>query len=173
MKITSVSVVFFFAATLVGCGTTYQQTTESYDYSYDTIEYTPQSNNRIDYEQDTSVKESSVTLPDSYHLGTYHAPTPAKVQDKNWISSQNPYGYTIEVADGDKPIAVANRLAQVPKSDRSAEIKYQRNGKAYYKAVFGSYQNKEQAESALHQLPAAIKQDARIKNWSSIQGTLD
>ncbi|WP_131781393.1 SPOR domain-containing protein [Legionella gresilensis] len=112
-----------------------------------------------------------VKVPESYHVGAYHSPTRAKDRDRNWVSNQNPQGYTIEIADGEKPAQVAKKLYLAPKNDRMAEIKYQRDGRDYYKGLYGSYSSKEDAEKALNNLPAELKQGANIKDWSSIQNT--
>ena len=77
--------------------------------------------------------------------------------------------YTIELADGDKASEVANTLYKAPKNDRMAEIKYQKDGKTYYKGVYGSYPSLEAAQQALTTLPDEIKQKAGVQTWGSVQ----
>jgi hypothetical protein len=115
-------------------------------------------------------QSQGVDVPDSYHVGESHAPVSFKDRDKQWVSSQNPQGYTIELADDEKAAAVAKKLYQAPKTDRRAQIQYQKNGKPYYKGVYGSYDSQEAAEKALDQLPPEVKQGAGVKNWSNVQG---
>ncbi|KTC68285.1 hypothetical protein Lbir_2887 [Legionella birminghamensis] len=114
---------------------------------------------------------SQATVPDSYYTGGNNRPVSHKDQDRNWVHNQNPQGYTIEIADGEKASQVAGKLYKAPKTDRTAEIKYYRDGKAYYKGVYGSYGTQEEAEKALNALPDDIKQGAGIKNWGSVQGS--
>ncbi|WP_419418862.1 SPOR domain-containing protein [Legionella sp. D16C41] len=144
-------------------------------YRYDDMKYYSQIYSQgVNYNDYSSspLPTSEVKVPESYHVGAYHSPTRAKDRDKSWVSSQNPQGYTIELADDEKPAQVAKKLYLAPKNDRMAEIKYQRDGKAYYKGVYGSYPSKEAAENALNNLPADLKQNAGVKDWGSIQSSV-
>ncbi|ASQ46599.1 SPOR domain-containing protein [Legionella clemsonensis] len=110
-----------------------------------------------------------VNVPNSYHVGPTHSPASHKAVDSNWVHSQNPQGYTIEIAEG-KASQVAGKLYRVPKNNRTAQVKsYGGDGKVYYKGVYGSYSSYEEAQQALTRLPEDIKQGANIKNWSAIQ----
>lgn len=146
-------------------------------YAYDNSQLYPQTNYTISdagyagYR--TQPSEGTVTVPDSYHVGEYHSPVSFKDRDKTWVSSQNPQGYTIEIAEGEKASQVAQKLYKTPKNDRMAQVKYQQNGKAYYKGVYGTYPDAESAQKALDALPPEIKQGAGIKNWGSVQNNLD
>ena len=132
---------------------------EVYPQGYETGGYT--------IEQPQS--KGSVVVPETYHVGAYHSPAPSKDVDTGWINNQNPQGYTIQLADGDKASKVANTMQKTPKSERTAEIKYQHDGKTYYQGVYGSYPNAEAAQKALDALPADVKQNAGIKTWDSVQ----
>lgn len=144
-------------------------------YTYDSSQLYPPSDYRMNYYGYRYQNQSSqgVTVPDSYHVGEYHSPVSFKDRDKTWVSNQNPQGYTIEVADGDKASQVAQKLYKAPKNDRMAQIKYQRNGKAYYKGLYGTYDSPEAAQKALDALPDEIKQGAGVKKWGSVQSNLD
>lgn len=145
-------------------------------YTYDNTQLYPQADYRwvsYGYQGQQPVNGGTVTVPDSYHVGEYHSPVSFKDRDKNWVSSQNPQGYTIEVADEEKASSVAQKLYKAPKNDRMAQVKYQRNGKVYYKGVYGTYDSPEAAQKALDSLPPEIKQGAGVKNWGSVQGTMD
>jgi septal ring-binding cell division protein DamX len=107
-----------------------------------------------------------VSVPESYHLGINNTPTTSKDSDKIWIDGQDPQGYTIAVTEDNKPAAVANTLLKIPKNERAAEVKSQRGS---YVGVYGSYPTREAAESKLKSLPEDIQQNAKIKNWQSIQ----
>lgn len=115
----------------------------------------------------------TVTVPDSYHVGAYHSPVSSKDRDRTWVSGQNPQGYTIEVADDEKASQVAQKLYKTPKTDHMAQVKYQRNGKSYYKGLYGTYDNAEAAQKALDALPPEIKQGAGVKNWGSVQSNMN
>lgn len=127
--------------------------------------------NLSDYNSD-SYERANVTLPDSYHVGTTHSPTRAKDIDKRWVNEQNPQGYTILIADDERAATVAKKLYLLPKKDRMAEVKYQRNGKNYYQGVYGSYNSQQDAQAALDSLPPEIKQQAGVKAWNSVQSNL-
>ncbi len=116
-----------------------------------------------------SYQEKTVVVPESYHVGVNHSPTPHTDRDKDWVNSQNSQSYTIELADDEKASAVANTLYKAPKSERMAEVKYQRDGKAYYKGVYGTYPSYEAAQEALKALPEDVKQKAGVKTWGSVQ----
>jgi septal ring-binding cell division protein DamX len=114
----------------------------------------------------------AVTVPETYHVGAYQAPESFKDRDKTWINSQNSQGYTIEVANGDKPAEVASVLQKTPKNERMAEVKYKHDGKDYYKGIYGTYPSYEAAQQALSTLPEDIRQNAGIKTWGSVQSSV-
>lgn len=163
------------AAGLSACGMSNNDTLyTSYTYkpyNYDeTLYYSSQTyRGGPDYTYGAQSSSSGVSVPDSYHVGAYHSPTPHKERDKDWVKSQNPQSYTIEIADDEKAASVASKLYQVPKTDRSAEIKYQRDGKAYYKGLYGTYNSQDEAIRALEALPDALKKGAGVKDWGTIQ----
>ena len=143
-------------------------------YTYDQSQLYPQDSYRFNsYYQGPGSSSQTVTVPDSYHVGAYHSPVSFKDRDRTWVSSQNPQGYTIEVADGEKASQVAQKLYKAPKNDRMAQVKYQRNGKAYYKGLYGTYDSAESAQKALDALPPEIKQGAGVKNWGSVQSNIE
>lgn len=114
-----------------------------------------------------------VEVPDSYHVSAYHSPVSFKDRDKNWVSNQNPQGYTIELADDEQAALVAQKLYKTPKNDRMAQVPYQRQGKLYYKGLYGSYESQEAAQKALDSLPPEVRRNAGVKNWSSVQNHLN
>jgi septal ring-binding cell division protein DamX len=111
----------------------------------------------------------TVTVPDSYHVGELAAPASFKDRDNSWVNKQNPQGYTIEIAHGDKANDVASTLQKAPKNERAAEVKYKQDGKQLYKGVYGSYPTYEAAQQALNALPEDVKQGASVKTWGNIQ----
>jgi septal ring-binding cell division protein DamX len=117
--------------------------------------------------------KKEVVVPESYHVGAYHSPSLPKDVDKTWVSNQSSTGYTIELADDEKASHVAGVLQKAPKNERMAEVKYQRDGKAYYKGLYGTYPTQEAAEDALKALPDEVKQGAGIKNWGSVQQSVN
>ncbi len=123
--------------------------------------------NSVDTDQ--NVSSLNVVVPESYHVGAYQSPTPPKDLDRAWVNGQNSQDYTIELADDEKAARVANALQKAPKSEHMAEVKYQRDGKAYYKGLYGSYPSAEAAQQALSALPADIKQGAAVKTWGRVQ----
>jgi septal ring-binding cell division protein DamX len=145
---------------------------QPYTYHYDSPNYYPET-----YEASTMyyapMEKKAVEVPDSYHVGSSYAPTPHRNVDKQWVNSQSAQSYTIEVADGEKPSQVANTLHKAPKDQRTAEVRYQREGKAYYKGLYGTYPTYEAAQQALSKLPADVKDKAGIKTWGTLQQDLN
>jgi hypothetical protein len=138
-------------------------------YSYDSTQsYTLSNYNMSSYDYKYSQKQD-VVVPDSYHVGELHSPVSFKDRDQTWVNSQNPQGYTIELAEGDKASKVAQTLYKAPKGDRMAQVKYERDGKTYYKGVYGTYNTSEEAQKALNGLPADVKSSAAVINWSNVQ----
>ena len=113
-----------------------------------------------------------VVVPETYHVGEIAAPASFKERDTVWISHQNPQGYTIEIAHGENAAEVASTLQKVPKSERTAEVKYQQDGKSYYKGIYGTYPSYEAAQQALSALPEDVKQNAGVKTWGNVQSSV-
>lgn len=167
----------FCAAGLASC---VEDSTPSYDNyaytSYSNYGYSSQTmqssyiGNDLSYE---SGAKAEIAVPDSYYVGSTHSPVSFKDRDKQWVSSQNPQGYTVEIADEEKASSVAGKLYQLPKNDRMAQVKYQRDGKGYYKGIYGSYESQEAAKKALDALPAELRVGASVKEWKSVQKNLD
>lgn len=146
----------------------------TYAYTYnDSRLYYPQNNYSSSQYYYAAPEKKSVEVPDSYHVGAYHSPVSFKDRDRDWAKGQNPQKYTIELADGDKAAQVAQKLYKTPKSDRMGQVQYQRDGKPYYKGLYGSYDSSEAAQKALDALPAEVKQGAGVKSWGSVQSNLD
>jgi len=155
---------------LSACTTTYEpRSSANYQYSTDTTaQLYSEGYDGGGYYSD-AYQEKTVVVPESYHVGVNHSPTSHTDRDKTWVNSQNSQRYTIELADDEKPSEVANTLYKAPRSERMAEIQYQRDGKTHYKGVYGSYPNYEAAQEALKSLPEDVKQKAGVKTWGSVQ----
>lgn len=144
-------------------------------YTYDSSQLYPSakySNSDAGYRY-SSPSPQTVNVPNSYHVGEDHSPVSFKDRDKTWVSSQNPQSYTIELGEGEKASQVAQKLYKTPKNDRMAQVKYQENGKSYYKGVYGTYPDAASAQKALEALPDDVKQGASVKSWSSMQQNLE
>lgn len=144
---------------------TYQaQPSTLYPDGYDTA---------VGYNSYPSESKKGVVVPESYHVSTYGSPVSAKDVDRTWVASQNPQGYTIEIADDEKAARVASSLQKTPKNEHAAEVKYQRNGQTAFKGLYGTYPSQEAAEQALNTLPADVKQNASIKTWGNVQNSIN
>lgn len=95
-----------------------------------------------------------------------------KQADLTWVSEQSPETYTIEVGDADKAYLVAGQLARAPKKERTAQVKYSRQGRYFYKGLYGSFSSQQAAHEALEALPAELRQTSRIESWGNVQGVL-
>lgn len=113
-----------------------------------------------------------VDVPASYHMSAYHHPASPKDVDLQWVHAQSSTGYTIEIAESDKPSVVANSLQLAPKIQRRAEVEYQIGSRTLYKGVYGSYSTMDEAQQALQSLPTALQSNARITSWGSVQSTI-
>lgn len=143
------------------------------NYQMYTYDNTPLYSNNFQDDGYKIPNSSNVVVPNSYHVGEYHSPVSFKDRDRTWVSDQNPSGYTIEIAEGDKASEVAQKLYKTPKNDRMAQVKYQSQGKAYYKGVYGTYPDAESAQKALDTLPDDVKQGASVQSWGSVQKNLE
>ncbi len=147
--------------------------TETYQmYSQESYPVNYYTNYNYNYKENYR-QNQGVVVPDSYHVGQHHSPQSFKDRDRLWVNSQNPGSYTIELADDEQAAAVAQKLYKAPKDDRRAQIKYQRNGKSYYKGLYGTYDNAEAAQKALNALPENVRTKAGVKNWGSVQSNLN
>lgn len=158
-------------ACLSACSTTHPPVV-SYDqpYHYPQTELYPDS-----YEgtgPNAYQEKGPVVVPESYHVGATVSPTPHTDRDRDWVNNQKTDGYTIELANGDKASQVANTLFKAPKNQRTAEIKYQKDGKTYYRGLYGTYPTSEAAEEALKSLPPDVAKDAGVQPWSNIQSSV-
>lgn len=169
--IISMSIIFIIACT--HNQETIYSTSPYSTNRYNEMQYYTQTYDLGNTNERYETERQQVAVPDSYHVGSSYAPARAKDRDKNWVRNQNPQSYTITIAEDEKPASVAKKLYQLPKSERSAEINFQRNGKSVYQGVYGSYRSKEDAEKALNSLPAEVKQNADIKEWSSVQSNIN
>ncbi|MCC5791531.1 MAG: SPOR domain-containing protein [Legionellaceae bacterium] len=177
MKKTSIAVVMIGAFSLSACmqygGRYYSERSLYQGHTYGDYE------ERIDPEygqysddQQRNMEEqrsSRVSVPDSYHVGSRHSPERHQSRDNSWIRSQNPQGYTIQLAEGAKASAVAAALTRAPKRDRMATLKSFENGQVYFRGLYGSYHRYDEAKQALEALPEDLRGQAQIKKWSSVQ----
>lgn len=141
-------------------------------YTYDAQPLYPESYEGESVYTERPVAATPVVVPTSYHMSENQSPTSFKDLDKKWVGSQDPKGYTIEVAEGDKAASVASKLYKAPKDQRTAQIDYQNQGKPYYKGLYGSYPSEEAAQQALQSLPDDVRQGANVKSWGSVQSTV-
>lgn len=142
------------------------------DYNYDRTPATQMDRSESYQQQNesqSSPQSSRVSVPNSYHVGQMSSPTSHKSQDKSWVNSQNPMGYTIEVADDVQAASVASKLQQAPSSNRKAQVQYNRSGESHYKGLYGSYNNYQEAKKALDALPEDVKKNAKVSNWGTVQ----
>lgn len=143
---------------------------QSYDYQTSPL-YPEGYDNTVIYSNDSynTTTQQTPVVPESYHVGSTRSPIASKDLDKTWVTSQNPASYTIQIAEGDKAARVAGTLQKAPKNERMAEVKYQHDGKEYYKGLYGTYPNQEAANKALNALPDDVKQGAAVQTWGSVQ----
>ena len=161
--------LYLCVASLSACTTYSPSSLPAYQYSYEDTHFYPDKYQSGIYSSDQDQETKQVMVPESYHVGVNHSPTPHTDRDRTWMDSQSAQSYTIELAEGDNASRVASTLYKAPKNDRMAEIKYQKEGKTYYKGVYGSYPNLEAAQGALKALPQDMQQTATIKTWGSVQ----
>ena len=112
-----------------------------------------------------------VRVKPGYHFTSSDGNTPVshKRRDSNWIQQQNPQAYTIEVGRGQGAAQVAKALYQAPKTERSAQMKYQSGDGQKSTGVYGTYNSREEAEAALSKLPSGVRGQAKVSKWKEVQ----
>jgi septal ring-binding cell division protein DamX len=162
--------IVFISVSLSAC--TMMESDPYADYGYQPsnmqryVQYDYRTNN---YQGPVYRSESAPIATESYHVSAGSSPRSFKDRDETWVASQNPAGYTIQIANGDKASEVAGELNKAPKSDRKAQVKYMQDGKIHYKGLYGSYENEQAAQEAFNALPQDVKQKASISNWKQVQ----
>lgn len=181
LSIISIALLGLCACDTIGTGSIYgSHYSESYGYAdynnyYDYTNYGYFNSSNDDNRGYQSVPSTNrgVRVPNSYHVGEYRSPQSHKSRDKQWVKRQNPGAYTIELSNSAKASKVAKDLHKTPKNNRMAQIKYKKNGKTYYKGVYGSYNSKQDALKAMNNLPSDLKAKAGVKKWGSVQNQAD
>lgn len=133
--------------------------------------YTPQFEEQYYYSPYASEKKE-VRVPNTYHVGQFHAPESHKRRDVSWVESQSPNHYTLSLSEDSKAANVASVLYQAPKKEHMAEVQYGSGDQKKYQGLYGSYPSKEEAEKAYNSLPQEIKNGARIKQFNEVQAQL-
>ena len=160
----------FYRLIILSCvvgGLTACNTTDTH-YDYQPMNYSPELPSSYSEYPTLPATQASNAISQQ----TYVQPVSHRQVDWTWVNSQNPQGYTIEIADNEKASAVAGQLASAPKKEHMAQVKYSRNGQLYYKGLYGTYTNQEEARKALEALPDNLKQGASVKPWSNVQSVL-
>lgn len=169
--------IAFGAVVLSACNTTRStvQTVAYESYSYDDMQYFPQTDdaNPSNFYHYQVGSPMPIDPADSYHVGEGRSPVPSRDRDSQWVISQKPQNYTIQIAAGAKASEVALKLLKAPKSQRMAEIRSNARGGAYYQGLYGSYSSYGEAEKALNSLPDDLRSGASIKTFGLVQGALN
>lgn len=167
-KIICVSFCVIHLSACMTSGANHYTTPQPYDYQTTPL-YPEGYDNTVVYSNAAFEEKQELVIPNSYHVGTAQSPIASKDLDKSWVNNQNPGNYTIQISEDEKAAHVAGVLQKAPKNEHMAEVKYQQNGKAYYKGLYGSFPTAEAATKALDALPADIKEGAKIESWGSVQ----
>jgi septal ring-binding cell division protein DamX len=93
----------------------------------------------------------------------------AKNMDVEWVRKQNPSEYTIMISSNDKPLVVSQALMEIPKNQRSAALKYEKNGQVYYTGVYGNFSDSAKAQETLNSLPENVRHEANVVEWNRVQ----
>lgn len=129
--------------------------------------------NTVIYSNNPYALPSDLSMSENNTSGKPAAtPIASKDVDKTWVFTQNPASYTIRVSENEKASQVARTLQNIPKNERTAEVKSQQNGKVIYQGLYGSYPSQDAANNALNQLPQAVKQGATVETWSAVQQSI-
>jgi hypothetical protein len=141
----------------------------SYTSRYGNYHYNPANPSSSHAGTGKRPRSRGVRVPESYHFAEQATPVSHKDRDKQWVDTQNPNAYTIELNSGEKPAEVANTLYKAPTGTRKAQIKQQKDGKTVYKGVYGSFENEEEARKALDSLPEDVRSKAKVERWNDVQ----
>ncbi len=124
------------------------------------------------YAQEYQDNPSTPARPLPQFVNTAEAPQTqmsAKHVDLSWVEAQEPQHLTILLNSDSNPLNVSQSLMKVPKDKRSAALKYQDRGQAQYAGIYGSFQDQNEAQQALQQLPEELRPQAKIVNWQQLQ----
>lgn len=96
--------------------------------------------------------------------------TPQNGTTKNWLSSQNPEYYTLQLFSTENEKFIKKHIAQ---NDLSDKADYFRTNGSTYALVYGAYPTKDAAEQAIKQLPRQlIAGKPWIRSFKSIHAIL-
>lgn len=94
-------------------------------------------------------------------------------RDRQWVLAQNPDAYTIHVATGDEPTALATMLAAHLKGQLTAIAAVEIGSEPQFIALYGAFADRDTALAALAEIPAALRFNApRVRRFSVIHELL-
>jgi len=91
-----------------------------------------------------------------------------------WLRAQNPKSFTLQILGTHNPLTVETFITKYSLNNDVAQFKTKHLGKDWYVLVFGIYNSRAQADSALKQLPIALQQNTSpwVRSISSIQNLI-
>lgn len=99
---------------------------------------------------------------------------PVSTKQKNWLWSQNPNNFTLQLAAGTDKNAIQALITKHNLSGKAVYFHRRRDGKDWYILIHGSYSDSSKAKQAIHQLPLAVqKSKPWARKFNAIHGELN
>jgi len=119
--------------------------------------------------------ETTVTTnnPDTVESADLLNKSTSTVKEAEWLLSQNPKSFTLQILGTHNPLTVKTFITKYSLND-VALFKTKHRGKDWYVLVFGIYESRDQALSALKQLPISLQKNTSpwVRSLSSIQNLI-
>lgn len=99
------------------------------------------------------------------------APPPATPLQTNWVASQSPNHYTLQLVSLSSESSVKKFVAELaPLGQETGYVRYEAKGAIRYAALLGVYPSRGAAEQARSQLPAHLRKNQPwIRNIGELQ----
>ncbi len=97
-----------------------------------------------------------------------------EIRGKEWINRQNPDHYTLQIFAVSKKDALIDFIKGNDLTQKSAYLRFERNGDDLYTMFYGTYENRDLATKAISDLPPSLASfKPWIRSYSSIQSAIE
>jgi len=125
----------------------------------------------------TPVVELAVPIPVESSESTTSVDSRATVETiktEAWLRSQNATSFTLQILGTHNQLTVKRFINKYSLTNDVAMFKTTHRGRDWYVLVYGIYESRAQATSALEKLPSALQQNTRpwVRSISSIQNLI-
>jgi septal ring-binding cell division protein DamX len=94
-------------------------------------------------------------------------------KDTAWIWSRDPLHYTVQLAGAESEKAINEAMQRAGLGGEMSVVRTERNGKAWYVLIYGSYADREEAKRSIERLPAELQRTSPWpRSFASLQDEL-